>query len=72
MYDYWGYYNVCYLGGEITDPGRVIPRAILLSIAGVAVLYLTMNVSILGAMPWQDVQKSSFIASDFMARIWEP
>ena len=36
MYDYWGYYNVCYLGGEIRDPGRVIPRAILLSIAGVA------------------------------------
>ena len=38
VYDYWGYYNVCYLGGEIRDPGRVIPRAILLSIAGVAAL----------------------------------
>ena len=72
VYDYWGYYNVCYLGGEITDPGRVIPRAILLSIAGVALLYLTMNISILGAMPWQDVEKSRFIASDFMARIWGP
>jgi amino acid transporter len=64
VYDYWGYYNVCYLGGEIRDPGRVIPRAILLSIAGVAVLYLTMNVSILGAMPWQEVERSRFIASD--------
>jgi basic amino acid/polyamine antiporter, APA family len=72
VYDYWGYYNVCYLGGEIRDPGRVIPRAILLSIAGVALLYLTMNVSILGAMPWQEVEKSRFIASDFMARIWGP
>ena len=58
IYDYWGYYNVCYLGGEISDPGRVIPRAILLSIAGVAILYLTMNISILGAMPWQEVEKS--------------
>ncbi len=72
VYDYWGYYNVCYLGGEISDPGRVIPRAILLSIAGVAALYLTMNVSILGAMPWQDVEQSRFIASDFMSRIWGP
>jgi amino acid transporter len=72
VYDYWGYYNVCYLGGEISDPGRVIPRAILLSIAGVGLLYLTMNVSILGAMPWQEVEKSRFIASDFMARIWGP
>jgi amino acid transporter len=72
VYDYWGYYNVCYLGAEIRDPGRVIPRAILLSIAGVAAMYLAMNISILGAMPWQDVEKSSFIASDFMARIWGP
>lgn len=72
VYDYWGYYNVCYLGGEIRDPGRVIPRAILLSIVGVGFLYLTMNISILGAMPWQEVEKSRFIASDFMARIWGP
>jgi amino acid transporter len=70
VYDYWGYYNVCYLGAEVRDPGRTIPRAILLSIAGVAFLYLTMNLSILGAMPWQEVEKSSFIASDFMQRIW--
>ena len=72
VYDYWGYYNVCYLGAEVRDPARTIPRAILLSIGGVAALYLTMNISILGAMPWQEVEKSSFIASDFMARIWGP
>jgi amino acid transporter len=72
VYDYWGYYNVCYLGAEIRDPARVIPRAILLSIGGVAAMYLTMNISILGSMPWQEVEKSSFIASDFMARIWGP
>src|SRR5437868_5310536 len=70
VYDYWGYYNVCYLGAEIRDPAKTIPRAILLSIAGVAAIYLTMNISILGAMPWQEVQASTFIASDFMQRIW--
>jgi amino acid transporter len=31
-----------------------------------------MNISILGSMPWQEVEKSTFIASDFMARIWGP
>jgi amino acid transporter len=72
VYDYWGYYNVCYLGAEIRDPARVIPRAILLSIAGVALLYFTMNITILGAMPWQEVEQSKFIASDFMQRIWGP
>jgi amino acid transporter len=70
VYDYWGYYNVCYLGAEVRDPARTIPRAILLSIGGVAIIYLTMNISILGAMPWQEVQASTFIASDFMQRIW--
>jgi basic amino acid/polyamine antiporter, APA family len=72
VYDYWGYYNVCFLGAEIRDPGRVIPRAILYAIGGVAALYLAMTVAILGAMPWQEVEKSRFIASDFMARIWGP
>jgi APA family basic amino acid/polyamine antiporter len=72
VYDYWGYYNVCYLGAEIRDPARVIPRAIQLSIAGVAAMYLTMNISILGSMPWQEVEKSTFIASEFMARMWGP
>src|SRR5437667_5792744 len=31
-YDYWGYYNVCFLGDEIKEPGKNIPRALLLSI----------------------------------------
>jgi APA family basic amino acid/polyamine antiporter len=35
-------------------------------------MYLLMNISILGSMPWQEVEKSSFIASDFMARVWGP
>jgi basic amino acid/polyamine antiporter, APA family len=72
VYDYWGYYNVCYLGAEIRDPARVIPRAILISIAAVALLYFTMNLVILGAMPWQEVAQSKFIASDFMQRLWGP
>jgi len=58
-YDYWGYYNVCFLGGEVREPGRTIPRAILLSIAVVATLYLLMNISVLGVIPWQEVVKGS-------------
>ena len=32
-YCYWGYYNICFLGGEVRRPERTIPRAILLSVA---------------------------------------
>ena len=49
-YDYWGYYNVTFLGGEVRQPGRVIPRAVLWSIGIVAVLYLGLNTSVLAVM----------------------
>ena len=32
IYDYLGYYDICYIGDEVKDPGRVIPRSILISI----------------------------------------
>jgi APA family basic amino acid/polyamine antiporter len=57
-YDYWGYYNVGFLGAEVRDPGRSIPRAILISIFVVAALYLLMNVSVLGVIPWQQMSSS--------------
>jgi amino acid transporter len=49
-YDYWGYYNVTFLGGETREPGRTIPRAVLISIGIVAVLYLGLNASVLAVM----------------------
>ena len=49
-YDYWGYYNVTFLGSEVRDPGRTIPRAVLISIAIVALLYLGLNASVLSVM----------------------
>ena len=53
-YDYWGYYNISYLAGEVRHPGRTLPRTILGSIVVVASLYLLMNVSVLGVIPWQE------------------
>jgi amino acid transporter len=76
-YDYWGYYNVCFLGAEIRDPGRTIPRAVLLSIAVVAALYLAMQVAILGVIPWRELtprpgsQAPSFaVGAMLMQRTW--
>jgi basic amino acid/polyamine antiporter, APA family len=70
MYDYFGYYNVCYLAEEVRDPGRVIPRAMLLSIAVVAALYLLMNASILSVVPWREAAQSKFIASTYIERLY--
>lgn len=70
MYDYGGYNNVCFFGGEVRNPGRVIPRSILISVAGVAVLYLTMNITIIGVVPWQQAMHSTSIVSDFVNRLY--
>src|ERR1700739_4058305 len=50
-YDYWGYYTICFLGSEVRDPGRTIPRAVLWSIALIGALYLCMQISVLGVIP---------------------
>ncbi|HVJ04392.1 MAG TPA: APC family permease [Candidatus Saccharimonadales bacterium] len=55
LYDYWGYYNICFLGEEVVDPGKTIPRSMLLSIGAVACLYIAMNISVLGVMPAADI-----------------
>ncbi len=69
LYDYFGYYNVCYLGEEIRRPERVIPRAILFSIVAVGILYVLMSASILSVVPWREAEKSTFIASTFIERL---
>lgn len=70
IYDYFGYYNVCHLGDEVREPERTIPRAVMGSVVLVALLYLTMNISIIGVIPWQQVEKSENIASDFMEHLY--
>jgi fructoselysine transporter len=70
VYSYWGYYNICHLGGEIRDPEKNIPRGIFLSIAGIAILYLAMQTSILGVVPWREAQNSPFLASLFVERLY--
>ena len=75
-YDIGGYYNVCFLGDEVKEPGKNIPRALLLSILAVACLYVVMNVSILGVVPWQELARSGasnsklYVVSTLMQRVY--
>ena len=77
-YDYWGYYNVCFLGDEVKNPERNIPRALLLSILLVGGLYIVMNLSILGVVPWREMIASSrgnnelYVVSLFMQKVYGP
>ncbi|HBH51844.1 MAG TPA: amino acid permease [Planctomycetaceae bacterium] len=70
IYDYLGYYNVCHLGDEVIDPGKTIPRAVVISIVLVALIYLCMNTVIIGVVPWQKAMVSPNIAAEFMETLY--
>ncbi|MFA6470292.1 MAG: amino acid permease [Bacteroidota bacterium] len=70
MYSYLGYYNVNHLGGEIKNPEKNIPRAIFLSIIGIAILYLAMQFAVIGVIPWQEAKDSQFIVSTLIERLY--
>src|SRR3989440_8483705 len=78
VYDYLGYYDVCYIGDEVENPGRVIPRSILLSTVLVAVIYIAINLSIIGVVPWRDLvpahshPPSNFVLSGLLERAYGP
>jgi len=72
MYNYLGYYQVCYLGDEVADAPRTLPRSIIVSVLAVAALYVTLNVSILGVLPWRVVRDSEHVASDLMLHLHGP
>jgi amino acid transporter len=69
MYNYGGYNNITYLGGEVRNPSRNIPRAIVFSILIVAVLYLLMSVVIIGTIPWRDAAASQAVVSEFIEKL---
>lgn len=70
IYDYLGYYNVCHLGDEVRDPAKTIPRAVMGSVILIALIYMTMNLCIIGVVPWQQAMESKNIAADFMETLY--
>jgi amino acid transporter len=59
LYDYVGYADAALLGDEVERPVRTIPLAILLSILIVAVLYVLLQVGVLGVIPWRSLLDAS-------------
>lgn len=76
IYSYLGYYNVCHLGGEIKNPGKNIPASMFISVIGIALLYLAMNMSVASVIPWQEIQQwqndglNNFVVSTFIERLY--
>ena len=74
VYDYLGYYDVCYIGEEVHNPGKVIPRSIIISIVSVALIYVGINLSLIGVVPWREFVPATDppppVVSLFMEKIY--
>lgn len=79
LYSYIGYYSICYLGEEVRDPGRTLPRAILASALLVCVLFVALHLAMLGTVSWQEALAGRVrrgdeysLPADFMSRLHGP
>ena len=72
LYLFLGYYQVCYLGAEVREPGRTIPRAVLYSILGVAAIDISISFSFIGVVPWREAMESQFLGALFVERAYGP
>jgi amino acid transporter len=70
VYNYLGYYDVCYIGDEVENPGYVVPRSILYSLLICCIAYFTLHLAVMGVVPWREGIHSNFIISDFMERLY--
>jgi amino acid transporter len=70
MYSYLGYYTVCYIGDEVRDPGRTIPRSIVLSALLVCLLFVAVHLAFVGTVPWQEAMNAASLPAEFMKKIY--
>jgi amino acid transporter len=70
MFDFLGYYSVCYVGGEVRNPERTLPRAIFCSVIGVALMYSLMNFCVISVVPWREAMHSKLIIAEYMQRLY--
>jgi len=80
LYDYYGYGAACTVGEEVRAPARVLPRSVLISILIVGLLYVALQVGVLGAIPWRELvpatpggdlpDAAKYVASTVVERAW--
>jgi amino acid transporter len=72
VYDYLGYYNIAYLGDEVKEPEKTIPRVIVISILAIAVLYIVMQACIISVLPYDVATTSHSVVADYIRALIGP
>lgn len=66
-YDGWN--KLSYVGGEVKDPQRNLPRSLIIGMCAVMAIYVTMNVAYAWVLPVDEMAKSRLVAADVAEKI---
>jgi basic amino acid/polyamine antiporter, APA family len=74
MFNFLGYYQICYLGDEVKRPERTIPLAVIAAILIVTAIDFLMSVSFTGVVSWREMirpgsEAFNAIGSVYMQRV---
>jgi amino acid transporter len=72
VYDYLGYYNIAYLGDEVKEPEKTIPRVIVISILAIAAMYILMQACIVSVLPYETATTSTSVVADYIRTLIGP
>jgi len=69
MWTYDGWADLSFLGGEVKNPGRTLPLALILGTAGIVLVYLLLNVAYIYLVPLPEMAGARLIAATAADRI---
>ncbi len=64
MWTYDGWADATYIAGEVADPGRTMPRALVRGVLAIVVIYLVINAAYLFVLPVAVMAGSQLVAAD--------
>jgi amino acid transporter len=67
-----GWADLSFVSGEVRDPRRVLPRAIIIGTVAVILIYLLANLAYLAVMPVEEIRRSKLVAADVAQRLIGP
>jgi APA family basic amino acid/polyamine antiporter len=69
LWAYDGWADVTYVAGEVTDPRRNLPRAIIGGTLAVMAIYVLANIGYMAVLPIEEIRTSRLVAADVAERI---
>ncbi len=72
LWSYDGWNSLTYLAGEVRDPQKTIPRALVAGTLAVIALYVLLNLAYLYILPIEQLASSTLVAADVMVRVFGP